>query len=272
MKTYLEKQANEIRRRTITSIYDAQSGHPGPSFSWADIASTLFFEVMNLDGPERDRFILSKGHGVPTLYAALSLRGDLPEEYLRTLREIDSPLQGHPVKGTLDLVDATTGSLGQGLSVGLGYDLTNKLKGNGANVYVVLGDGECQEGQVWEAAMSASKFAREGRSSGLIATIDANGYQCEKISEVMPSLEPLGDKWRSFGWDVQEVDGHNINALLGAYENAKKQKSKPSMIIARTIKGKGFSLMEQEPLNWHFRVLTEGEHAQAMKELGGSNV
>ena len=264
----LKEASHEIRKRALTSIYQAQAGHLGPSLSWADIAATLFFEEMNLEGKDKDTFVLSKGHAVPSLYAALSLKGYIEENELKTLRQIGSRLQGHPVADYLPTIKISTGSLGQGLSFSWGYAAGNKIQNKKGRVYVVLGDGECQEGQVWEAAMSAPNFSNKGRISGLTAIIDHNKYQGDgSIKDTLSDLEPLAEKWKSFGWYVQEVDGHNYNQLLGAYQNAKEETQKPPMIIAHTIKGKGVSFMEKDPIKWHGAVLNEELYKKAMEEL-----
>ncbi len=264
----LKEKANEIRRRALTSIYQAQAGHSGPSLSWADIAATLFFKEMNLKGGDPDLLVLSKGHATPALYAALSLTGEIEEDELKNLRQIGSRLQGHPVADYFPQIKISTGSLGQGLSFSWGYSAGNKLQEKKGRVYVVLGDGECQEGQVWEAAMSAPHFGINKRLSGLTAIIDHNKYQGDdSIKNTLSSLEPLAEKWRSFGWYVQEVEGHNHEQLLNAYENAKKETFKPSMIIAHTKKGKGVSFMEKDPIKWHGAVLDEEHYDKAMEEL-----
>lgn len=289
-KSVLEKKAREIRKRVLDLTYHSQSGHSGPSLSWADIAATLFFKEMKLNPEDargkvisngkvtiasksqRDIFILSKGHAVPTIYSAISILNPeyISRDALKTLRHIDSPLEGHPVADSFPLIDASTGSLGQGLSIAQGYALGNKLQGRDSRVYVVLGDGEIQKGQVYEAAMSAAKFAKQGRLSGLTAVLDNNGFQGDgPISETMPSLEPIGEKWKSFGWYVQEVDGHNHDELIAAYENARTVSDKPSIIISHTTKGKGVSFMEQDPEYWHGGVVTDDHYQQAMKELNG---
>ncbi len=271
LEYHLQNKAIEVRKRTLSSLYSAQSGHPGPSLSWTEIATTLLFKELNLkDEKTRDRFILSKGHGVATLYSAISIYNpkQVPKEMLTTLRDIDSPLQGHPVRGTLPLIDASTGSLGQGLSIGIGYALGIKLKKEeDRRVYVVLGDGECQEGQVWEAAMSASKF----KLDNLVSIVDYNKFQNDgAISEIMP-LESFANKWGSFGWYTQEVDGHNIEQLLNAYTKARNKKRKPSVIIANTVKGKGISFMEGD-MGWHSRKITDDEYNAAMEELAGGEL
>ncbi|MFC1690841.1 transketolase [Nanoarchaeota archaeon] len=255
--------ALEIRRRTLKSLYSAQSGHPGPSLSIVEMLSTLFFKEMNIKGEERDRFILSKGHAAASFYAVLSILGHISEDQLLTLREMGSPLQGHPVKGTLPLVDASTGSLGQGLSIGIGYALGIKLKGQDRRVYVIIGDGESQEGQIWEAAMAAPKF----KLGNLLVIVDYNKYQNDgAVKDIMP-LDPLADKWKSFGWHVQEVDGHDMDALTEAYQNARKERDKPSVIVANTMKGKGISFMEGE-MSWHSKAMKPEEYESAMNELG----
>jgi len=258
----LKEIAIEVRRRTIDSLYAAQSGHPGPSLSIVEILATLFFREMTIKGENRDRFILSKGHAVPSLYAIFSMLGHISEEKLKTLREIGSPLEGHPVRGKLPLIDASTGSLGQGLSIGIGYALSIKLKKEDRRVYVIIGDGESQEGQIWEAAMSASKF----RLKNLIVIMDCNKYQNEgSVNDTMP-LDPLVQKWESFNWHVQEVDGHNMNKLMDAYKEA-RESPKPSIIIAHTVKGKGVSFMESN-MSWHSKIITQEEYKIAMQELG----
>lgn len=257
----LKKIARQIRKRTIDSLYAAQSGHPGPSLSIVEILTTLFFKEMNLEGDKRDRFILSKGHAVPSLYATLSMLGYISEEQLKTLRKIGSPLEGHPVRSKLPLIDSSTGSLGQGLSVGIGYALGIKLRNQDRRVYVIIGDGESQEGQIWEAAMSAPKFGL----GNLLVILDYNKFQNEdSVNDTMP-LEPLAQKWESFNWHVNEVDGHSMDKLLAAYKEARKS-PKPSVIIAHTIKGKGISFMESD-MNWHSRAMNEDEYKSAMKEL-----
>ena len=264
----IKDTAREVRKRIITSIYHAGAGHPGPSLSCADILTSLYFKEMK----GQDICILSKGHAAPAVYATLSLMGEIDNNELKTLREIGSRLQGHPVADTFPQIKASTGSLGQGLSFAWGYSAANKLQDKQERVYAILGDGECQEGQVWEAAMSASKYANQGKLSGLTAIIDRNGSQGSgTVEETMPSLEPLEDKWKSFGWYVQTVDGHNIEELCAAYKNSRAEEKMPSVIIANTIKGKGISFMEKDPVGWHAGVLDEKLYNQALKELGGLN-
>ena len=264
---YLEEQARQIRIDILEMIYKAKSGHPGGSLSAADIVTTLYFHVLRIDPanpkwPDRDRFILSKGHACPVMYAALAERGFFSKEVLSTLRQIDSPLQGHPDMKKVPGVEMSTGTLGQGLSVGVGMAL-GKLDKKGFRVYVLLGDGEVQEGQVWEAAMSASKY----RLDNLTAIIDYNRLQVDGfVDDVMP-IEPLGLKWEAFGWHVLEINGHSIAEILAALSEAKNIKHKPTCIIAHTIKGKGVSFMENRP-EWHGKAPNEEQYRQALIELG----
>ena len=263
----LEQKARETRKLILKMIYKAQSGHPGGSFSATEILTTLYFKIMNID-PEnpswvdRDRFILSKGHACPVLYATLALRGYFPKEDTETLRCLGSKCQGHPDMNKLEGLDASTGALGEGLSIGVGMAMIGKLDKKKNNIYVMIGDGESQEGQIWEAAMSAAKYQLDN----LIVFTDYNKIQVDGfVKEVMP-IEPLKDKWISFGWDIQEIDGHNIEQIITSVNKAKQQKGKPNMIIANTIKGKGVSFMENTP-KWHSGTLKEEEYAIAMKEL-----
>lgn len=263
----LKKKAKEIRVEIIKMIYKSQSGHPGGSLSAADIVTALYFEILNIDPnrpnwEERDRFILSKGHACPVWYVCLAEKGFFPKENLAKLRKIGGILQGHPDMCKVPGLDMTTGSLGQGLSAGVGMALGAKTKGLQFKTYVMLGDGEINEGQVWEAAMSANKF----KLNNLIAMIDYNNLQLDgQCNEVMP-IEPLADKWQSFGWDVKEIDGHNMHEILTVFYDLKKQQENPTIIIAHTIKGKGVSYMENQ-LNWHGKAPNEEQFQQAMKEL-----
>lgn len=259
----LEVIARQIRGHILTAVHAAQSGHPGPSLSMVEIMTTLLFQEMETKSETRDYFILSKGHAVPCFYAAHVAAGHLSVEALTTLRQLGSPLQGHPVRGTLPYVDASTGSLGQGLSVGIGYALGIRLHHQaGRRVYVALGDGELQEGQIWEAAMAAAKF----KLGHLLAIVDYNKFQNEAAVETQMPLEPLAKKWESFGWHVQVLDGHNIHALLEAYQTSRQEEHRPSVIIAHTIKGKGVSFMENT-MDWHSKAPSDEEYARAMKEL-----
>ncbi|MGQ9501383.1 MAG: transketolase [Anaerolineae bacterium] len=265
----LERQAQIIRRHIIHMIYTAQSGHPGGSLSATDIVTALYFHFIRVDPgnpqwPQRDRFILSKGHACPVWYAALAERGFFPIEELTTLRQIDGRLQGHPDMEKTPGVDISTGSLGHGLSAGIGMALGLKMDGYDARVYVVLGDGELNEGEIWEAAMAAAKFQLDN----LIAFVDYNNLQLDGwCSDVMP-IEPLCDKWRAFNWETFDIDGHSMQQIVDTIEAAQQVRGRPSVIIAHTIKGKGVSFMENQ-CDWHGRAPNEEEYKRAMEELGG---
>ena len=262
----LEEKARQIRRLIIKMLSLAGSGHPGGSLSSTDIVSCLYFSVMrhnpkNPQWPQRDRFHLSKGHCCPLWYAALAESGYFPEEELWTLRNLGSNLQGHPDWRTPG-VDVASGSLGQGLSVAIGAALAARLDQATFRIYCLLGDGEIQEGQVWEAAMAAAHF----RCDNLCAILDYNGYQIDgKVKDIM-NLEPLTEKWQAFGWHTINIDGHNIAEILDAFEQAKAIKGKPAIIIAKTIKGKGVSFMENV-VDFHGRAPTEEEAKKALEEL-----
>ena len=264
----LEKKALTIRQHIVNMIHKAGSGHPGGSLSAVEILTALYFHIMNIrpeepDWKDRDRFILSKGHSCPVLYAALAEKGYFPVKKLNTLRKIDSILQGHPDMKKTPGVDISSGSLGQGLSVGVGMALSAKLDKKKYHTYVLLGDGELQEGQVWESAMSAAHY----KLDNLTAIIDYNGLQVDgKVSEIM-EISPVREKWQNFNWDTIEIDGHNFNQILNALAKAKESRSKPFAIIARTIKGKGVSFMENE-VDWHGRSINDKELEIALKELG----
>ena len=265
----LNKITNSIKYEIINMIYLAQSGHPGGSLSAASIISVLYFHVMRIDPKspqwdDRDRFILSKGHACPVLYAALALRGFFPREDLSTLRQLNSSLQGHPDMRKTRGVDMTTGSLGQGLSVGIGMALGAKLDNKDYRVYVMLGDGELDEGQVWEAAMFAAKY----KLNNILVIIDCNKLQIDGTTEKVMPLEPLVDKWKAFRWNVVEVNGHNVDEILTAMKKFKLTRNMPTVIIAHTVKGKGVSFMENNP-DWHGRVLNKQEYEQAIKEISG---
>src|SRR5687768_14850073 len=263
----LRGRATTIRRHIIEMLAEAASGHPGGSLSAVEIVTALYFggflryDPENPEWPERDRFILSKGHGVPVQYAALAEAGFLPHSELKTLRKINSRLQGHPVLGTAPGVEASTGSLGQGLSIGLGMALAARLDKKDWKVYVMLGDGECQEGQVWEAAMAAGHH----KPANLIAIVDNNKFQLDGATDSIIGLEPFADKWTAFGWIVREIDGHDLGAVVEALDWAGRQ-SGPSCIIAHTVKGKGVSFMEGENA-YHGVAPTEEELARALGEL-----
>lgn len=264
----LEAKAKELRRYVILMTTAAGSGHPGGSLSAADIVTALYFRVMkidpnNPDDPGRDRFVLSKGHAAPLLYAALAERGFFPPRELMTLRKLGSRLQGHPDMRKLPGVEMSTGSLGQGLSAANGMALAAKLDGREYRVYVLLGDGEIQEGQVWEAAMAAAHY----KLDNVTAFLDYNGLQIDgPVDEVM-SLGDVADKWRSFGWHVIEINGHNFREILQAVEEAKEVRGRPTMVIARTVKGKGVSFMENQ-VDWHGTAPKSEQATQALIELG----
>lgn len=265
----LQKYANRIRQGVIKAVYSAKSGHPGGSLSIAEILAVLYFNQMNIDkkNPKakgRDRLVLSKGHTAPALYSALALRGFFDMDELSNFRNINSNLQGHPDMKNIPGVDASTGSLGQGLSIANGMALGSKQDSEGVRVYCICGDGEIQEGQIWEAAMTASHY----KLDNLCLIIDNNNLQIDgKVNEVM-SVYPIDEKFKSFGFETINVDGHNIQELISAFEQAKKVKGKPTAIIANTIKGKGVSFMENEA-SWHGKAPNEEQYKQAMKELGG---
>ncbi|MBU2541806.1 MAG: transketolase [Candidatus Omnitrophica bacterium] len=262
----LEEKAKDLRKSIIHMLSLAKSGHPGGSLSCADILSVLYFHVLNIDPanpawPERDRFHLSKGHACPVLYAALAECGYFDKSQLSSLRKLGSLLQGHPDRRTPG-IEVASGSLGQGLSVGLGMSLAARLDKLSYRVFVLLGDGEMQEGNVWEAAMAAAHY----KCDNLCAIVDQNGFQIDgKVSEIM-EIEPLADKWKAFGWHTIVIDGHNIGEILRAFEEAASIKGKPSVIIAKTVKGKGVSFMEHV-VDFHGRAPNEEETKKALKEL-----
>lgn len=263
----LKQKANAIRQNIITMLVPAKSGHPGGSLSAADILSVLYFHEMRIKAdepnwPERDRFVLSKGHAAPVLYAALAEKGYFPKEEILGLRQTGRMLQGHPDMKRIPGVDMSTGSLGQGLSVANGMALVGKLDQKNFHVYVLLGDGEIGEGQVWEAAMAAAHYHLDN----LTAILDFNGLQIDGPTDEVMSSKPLPDKWRAFGWHVIEVDGNDIEALLKALAEAKETKGKPTILIAHTVKGKGVSFMENQ-VSWHGSAPSAEQGGQALKEL-----
>ncbi|MBI3318152.1 MAG: transketolase [Candidatus Omnitrophica bacterium] len=261
--------AREIRKEVIRMLEIAGSGHPGGSLSAADLVAVLYFHLMRHDPADpfwadRDRFVLSKGHACPVLYAALALSGYFPREALSTLRKLGSPLQGHPDKRRLPGVEASTGSLGQGLSIASGMALAAKLDRRDCWTYCLLSDGEIQEGQTWEAVA----FAGFRQLDRLIAIVDYNKFQLDGAVREIIDLDPLHEKWRAFRWDVQEIDGHNIPQIAEAVGKAKAVKGKAHLIIAHTVKGKGVSFMEHN--NYFHGVAPTAEEAQAaLKELEG---
>ena len=244
-KLELMKMANEVRKGAITAVHSAKSGHPGGSLSAADIYTYLYFEEMNVDPKDpkkadRDRFVLSKGHTAPGYYATLANKGFFPVEDLTTLRKVGSYLQGHPDMKHIPGIDMSSGSLGQGLSAAAGMAAAGKFDKKDYRVYALCGDGEIQEGQIWEAAL----LAGDRKLDNLIAFTDYNKMQIDGYVGDVNTLDPLEDKWKAFGWDVQSVDGHDIQQILYAIDNAKKEKGRPSMIILNTIKGKGVYFAE----------------------------
>lgn len=264
----LQKFATNIRKNIIRMVAEAKSGHPGGSLSATDLLTTLYFNVMdinkdNVNSIQRDRFVLSKGHAAPLLYAVL-FEKELMDIDLLSLRKVNSLLQGHPNMNYVPGVDMSTGSLGQGISCAVGMALANKMDNNDHRIYALLGDGECQEGQVWEAAMAAAHY----KLDNLCAMVDYNELQIDgSIHDVMdPS--PIDEKFKAFGWHVIEINGHNYEEIQKAFEEAKTIKNKPTLIFAHTVKGKGVSFMENKA-SWHGVAPKPEERDQALKELGG---
>ncbi|HBE77960.1 MAG TPA: transketolase [Firmicutes bacterium] len=265
----LKKTADQLRLDVVKMVHDAGDGHPGPAMSALDIITSLFFHELNVDAKnpkweDRDRFILSKGHACPGLYAALARKGYFSVNEFAGLRTLGSILQGHPTMQKTPGIDMTSGSLGNGLPIGTGMAIAAKYNKKNYYTYVILGDGEIQEGIVWEAAMCAKRY----RLDNLIAFIDHNGWQSGGSVEEVSGLLPIKEKWEAFGWYVQEIDGHDYHQILDAIDHAKKQKGKPSMIVARTIKGKGIDYMENDN-SWHKRVPDDAQLARAIELLGG---
>ena len=266
-KLQLKKTAIEVRKGIIEGTYNAKSGHPGGSLSIADIMTYLYFSEMNVDPDkpdceDRDRLVLSKGHTAPALYAALALKGFFPVELIKTLRKPDSILQGHPSMRYTPGVDMSTGSLGQGISAACGMALGAKLKDKDFRVYVPLGDGEIEEGQVWEAAM----FAGNRKLDNLCAIVDFNGLQIDGTLDEVNSPYPIKEKFEAFGWNVIEICGHCFSQIEEAFASARACKGKPTCIVAKTVKGKGVSFMEDK-CDWHGSAPNAEQYAQAMAEL-----
>lgn len=266
----LQKIANNMRINIVKMVHANKSGHPGGALSCADILTALYFDVMNinkdnLNDKARDKFVLSKGHGSAGIYAVLAEKGIIPYEELPTFRAINSRLQGHPNMLDCPGVDISTGSLGQGLSVGVGMSLSNKLDGNDFRTYVLCGDGELQEGQIWEAAMSAAHFNLDN----LLLIIDYNGLQIDGTNKEVMNVRPVGEKFKAFGWHTIAVDGHDIESIIAGCNHAKTIKGKPTVIIAETVKGKGVSYMEDKA-GWHGKAPSDEELAIALEELGGN--
>jgi len=263
----LAERARTLRRHIIEMIYRAGSGHPGGSLSAADIVACLYFHEMRIDPahpdwPDRDRFIMSKGHACPVHYAALAERGYFPVDMLWTLRRLGSPLQGHPDMSKTRGLDMTTGSLGNGLSVGVGMALGGRVQHREFRAFVMLGDGELQEGVAWEGAMAAAHY----RLSEVTAIVDYNGLQVDGLVANIMQIAPLRAKWESFGWEVAEIDGHSIAEILKALESARNVTDRPTVIIAHTVKGKGVSFMENR-VEWHGRAPNAQERDQALAEI-----
>ena len=263
----LKMKANEIRKDIIEEVYNAKSGHPGGSLSIADIMAVLYFNELRIDEKnprweERDRLVLSKGHCSPALYAALAERGFFDKEDLKSFRKIESNLQGHPDLNKVPGVDMTSGSLGQGLSIANGMAIAGKMDNKDYRVYTILGDGEIEEGQIWAAAMTANKY----KLDNLCVIVANNKLQIDGTIEEVMSSYPIDEKFKSFGFNVLTIDGNNIEEILSAFEIAKQTKNKPTCIIAKTIKGKGVSFMENKA-EWHGKAPNEEEYEEAMKNL-----
>lgn len=265
----LEKTAAEIRCGIIKAIHNAGSGHPGGSLSAADIVTALYFDEMNVDPKDpkmkgRDKFILSKGHAGPVQYSALAVKGYYPMEDFMTLRKLGSKFQGHPDMHKVPGIEMSTGSLGQGISAAGGMALANKLDNDPGRIYVLLGDGEIQEGIVWEALMSAAHY----KLDNMVAILDHNGLQIDGRNEDVMTVAPVVEKFQAFGWNVIQIDGHDFEQILDAFKQARACKGRPTMIVAETIKGKGVSFMENNA-GWHGKAPDEEQTKQALAELGG---
>lgn len=265
----LAEKAKTVRKHLLTMIHTANAGHPGGSLSAADIVTALYFHEMNIrpdepDWQERDRFILSKGHCCPVVYSALAMRGFFPMEELYTLRELGSRLQGHPDMRKVLGMDMTTGSLGQGLSAGVGMAIAAKRDNLPGRVFVLLGDGETQEGQIWEAAMTAAQYALDN----LVAIVDKNRIQNDDFVADLMNVDPMEDKWRAFNWEAFTMDGHNMEEIVATFCAIRecRGKGKPVIIVANTVKGKGVSFMENDPA-WHGAAPTATQLAQAHTEI-----
>lgn len=264
----LKDISKDIRIKIIEMLTEAKSGHPGGSLSCVEILITLFYKFIhrtqeNADKLDRDYFILSKGHGVPTLYALLWKLGLLEEDELMTIRKVGTRLQGHPDKLRLPYVEASTGSLGQGLSIAQGVAIGQRLNKTSSYAYCLIGDGEMQEGQIWETLLSAAKF----NLGNLIVILDYNKAQIDGLIKDVMNTEPIKDKLEAFKWHVQEIDGHNVQEIENAIGNAQNEKDKPSFIIAHTIKGKGVDFMEKDIVAWHGVAPTPEEKVEALKEV-----
>ena len=267
MENNLEEIANKIRINTVKEVYYAKSGHPGGSLSIADILAVLYFKEMKIDpknpkDENRDRFVLSKGHCSPALYATLALKGFFSMDELKNFRNINSILQGHPDMKKIPGVDMSTGSLGQGLSSANGMAISAKLDKKDYRVYCILGDGEIEEGQVWEAAMTANKY----KLDNLCVIIDNNNLQIDGTIDEVMSAKPIDDKFRSFGFEIIKIDGHNMEEIKSAFEVARNVKEKPVCIIANTVKGKGVKFMENQ-VDWHGKAPNEEQYKEAVNDI-----
>lgn len=265
----LKEIAKKIRIDVVKAVYNAGSGHPGGSLSAADIVTALYFDEMKIDpkNPKmqgRDKFILSKGHAGPVQYAALGERGYYPVEEIMSLRKLGSKFQGHPNMNYVPGIEMSTGSLGQGFSASVGMALANKLDGNDGRIYTLLGDGELQEGIVWEAAMSAAHY----KLDNMVVIVDWNGLQIDGNNDDVMTVKPVDEKFKSFGWNVIKIDGHNFNEIFKAFDDARSFKGKPTAIIAKTHKGEGVSFMTDEA-GWHGKAPNKEECDKAVLELGG---
>ncbi len=265
----LKEIARNVRVDIINMLEKSQSGHPGGSLSAVEILTALYFKEMRVDPKnpkleDRDRFVLSKGHATPVLYGTLAQKGFFPKEELDKFRKIDSMLQGHPDMKGIPGVDMTTGSLGQGLAAANGMALAGKLDNKDYRVYALIGDGESQEGLIWEAAMLAAHY----KLDNITVFLDHNGLQIDGLNKDIMDIEPIDEKFKAFGWHVLTIDGHSFDEILNAIEVAKKTKEKPTMIIAKTHKGKGISFMEDQ-VGWHGKAPSAEEAAKALEELGG---
>ncbi len=269
-RSELDRITKQLRRDIVRSTTEAGSGHPSTSLSMVEIITVLYFGgVLHYDPqqphhPERDRFILSKGHGAPGLYSVLAEAGYFPTEDLMTLRKMGSPLEGHPNMRRLAGVESSTGSLGQGLSLGIGHALAARLDERDFRTYVMTGDGEVEQGQVWEAAMYAGNHDLDN----LTLIVDHNGFQQTDAVDKIQPLDPLAGKFEAFGWAVREIDGHDLDEVAAAFEWARAVTGAPQVIIARTIKGKGVALLEEAPGKWHGKPIPKDEEARALEEIG----
>lgn len=266
-KLMLMKIANEVRKDIVTAVHSAKAGHPGGSLSAADIFTYLYFEEMNIDPkdprkPDRDRFVLSKGHTAPGLYAALAEKGFFPKEDLKTLRHTGSYLQGHPDMKSIPGVDMSSGSLGQGISTAVGMAIAAKISNDDYRVYTLLGDGEIQEGQVWEASMLAAHH----KLDNLVVIVDNNNLQIDGDIREVNSPYPIDKKFEAFNFHVINIDGHNFDEIAAAFKEARETKGQPTAIIAKTVKGKGVSFMENQ-VSWHGSAPNDEQYAAAMEEL-----